>query len=117
MFATPAYAQAPGGAPVGGAPTDMLLQFAPLVVLFALFYFLLIRPQQQRAKKHAEEIKGVKRGDNVVLSSGVMGKVTSVGDTEVSVEIAPKIEVKVVKTMINDIRTRAAPAPANDAKS
>jgi preprotein translocase subunit YajC len=116
MFATPAFAQAPG-APAGGAPTDMLLQFAPLVVLFVLFYFLLIRPQQQRAKKHAEDIKAVKRGDNVVLTSGVLGKVTSVGDTEVTVEIAPKIEVKVVKSMISDIRTRGAPTAANDAKS
>jgi len=95
----------------------MLLQFAPLVVLFVLFYFLLIRPQQQRAKKRAEEIKAVKRGDNVVLASGVLGKVISVGDTEVSVEIAPKIEVKVIKSMISDIRTPRAPTAANDAKS
>ncbi len=117
MFATPAFAQAANGAPAGGGPTDMLLQFAPLVVLFVLFYFLLIRPQQQRAKKRAEEIKAVKRGDSVVLASGVLGKVTSVGDTEVSVEIAPKIEVKVIKSMISDIRTRGAPTAANDAKS
>ena len=94
-----------------------MLQFAPLIVLFVLFYFLLIRPQQQRAKKHQEEVAGVKRGDTVVLNSGVVGKVTSVGDTEVSVEISPKVEVKVVKTMISDVRTRGAPAVANDAKA
>jgi preprotein translocase subunit YajC len=116
MFGSTAHAQTPAGAPQQG-PTDMLLQFAPLVLIFVLFYFLLIRPQQQRAKKHAEEVAGVKRGDTVVLSSGVMGKVTSVGDTEVSVEIAPKIEVKVVKSMISDVRTRGAPVVANDAKS
>jgi preprotein translocase subunit YajC len=116
MFGSTAHAQTPGGAPQGG-PADMLLQFAPLVLIFVLFYFLLIRPQQQRAKKHAEEVAGVKRGDTVVLNSGVVGKVTSVGDTEVSVEIAPKVEVKVVKTMISDVRTRGAPAPANDAKA
>jgi preprotein translocase subunit YajC len=113
MFGSTAHA---AGAASGG-PQDMLLQFAPLVILFVLFYFLLIRPQQQRAKKHAEEVQGVKRGDNVVLSSGVMGKVTSVGDTEVSVEIAPKVEVKVVKSMISDVKSRTAPAVANDAKA
>jgi preprotein translocase subunit YajC len=116
MFGSTAHAQTAAGAPSGG-PQDMLLQFAPLIVLFALFYFLLIRPQQQRAKKHAEEVAGVKRGDTVVLSSGIVGKVISVGDTEVSVEIAPKVEVKVVKTMISDVRTRGAPVVANDAKS
>jgi preprotein translocase subunit YajC len=117
MFATPAYAQAAQGGAAGGGPTDMLLQFAPLILIFVVGYFLMIRPQQQRAKKHAEDIKAVKRGDNVVLSSGMIGKVTGVGDTEVTVEIAPKIEVKVVKAMISDIRTRGAPAPANDAKA
>ena len=116
MFGSTAHAQTPAGAPQGG-PTDMLLQFAPLVLIFVLFYFLLIRPQQQRAKKHQEEVAGVKRGDTVVLTSGIVGKVNSVGDTEVSVEIAPKVEVKVVKTMISDVRTRGAPVVANDAKA
>jgi preprotein translocase subunit YajC len=118
MFATPAYAQAAHGAAVGGgSPMDMVVQFAPYIAIMVGFYFLLIRPQQQRAKKHAEDIKAVKRGDNVVLSSGMIGKVTSVGDSEVTVEIAPKVEVKVVKAMISDIRTRGAPAAANDAKA
>ena len=115
MFGSTAHAAGAGA--VASGPMDMVLQFAPLIVLFVLFYFLLIRPQQQRAKKHQEEVAGVKRGDTVVLSSGVVGKVISVGDTEVSVEIAPKIEVKVVKTMISDVRTRGAPAIANDAKA
>ena len=100
-----------------GAPRTCCCSSRPLVLIFVLFYFLLIRPQQQRAKKHAEEVAGVKRGDTVVLSSGIVGKVNSVGDTEVSVEIAPKVEVKVVKSMISDVRTRGAPAIANDAKA
>ncbi len=116
MFGSTAYAQAANGA-AGGGPQDLLLQVAPFFFLLVAMYFFFIRPQQQRAKKHQEEIAAVKRGDTVVLSSGVMGKVTSVGDQEVSLEIAPKIEVKVVKTMISDVRTRGAPAPANDAKS
>ena len=116
MFATPAYAQTAQHASSGG-PSDMLLQFAPLVILFGLFYFLLIRPQQQRAKKHQQEISAVKRGDTVVLTSGIVGKVTSVTDAEATVEIAPKVEVKVVKSMISDVRTRGTPAVANDAKA
>jgi len=116
MFGSIAHAQAAVGAPSGG-PQDMLLQFAPLVVLFVLFYFLLIRPQQQRAKKHQQDIAGVKRGDTVVLASGVIGKVTAVNDAEATVEIASKVEVKVVKSMISDVRTRGTPAVANDAKA
>lgn len=116
FFASTAMAQTPGAA-TGGGPQDLLLQIAPFGLMFVAFYFLLIRPQQQRAKKHQEQIAGVKRGDGVVLSSGLIGKVTAVAETEVTVEIAPKVEVKVVKSMISDIRTRGTPAPANDAKS
>jgi preprotein translocase subunit YajC len=115
MFATPAHAQAAGAAPAGGGQ-DLILQFAPLLLLFVLFYFLLIRPQQRRAKQHQELVKGVKRGDGVVLSSGIVGKVTRVDETEAQVEIAPGVSVKVVKSMISDVRTRGEPAPANDAK-
>jgi preprotein translocase subunit YajC len=116
MFGTTAFAQTAAGA-AGGGPQDIILQIAPLALMFVAFYFFIIRPQQMRAKKHQAEVAAVKRGDTVVLSSGVIGKVTSVGDAEVSVEIAAKTEVKVVKSMISDIRTRGAPAPANDAKS
>jgi preprotein translocase subunit YajC len=115
LFATPAYAQA-AGAPAGGME-GALLQFAPLIVLFVLFYFLLIRPQQKRAKEHQATIAAVKRGDTVVMSSGMIGKVTKVEDAEVQVEIAPGVNVKVVKAMIQDVRTRGEPAPANDPKS
>ena len=116
MFGSAAYAQTAGAAPAGG-PQDLLLQMAPLVFIFIAFYFLLIRPQQQRAKKHQEQVQGVKRGDTVVLNSGVIGKVTAVVDTEATVEIAPKIEVKVVKSMISEVRARTQPAPAGGAKT
>ena len=95
----------------------MLVQFAPIILMFVLGYFLLLRPQQQRAKAHQEQIKGVKRGDTVVLSSGVIGKIARVEDTEVQVDIAPGVSVKVVRSMISDVRARGEPAPANDAKS
>jgi len=116
MFATPAYAQAAGGA-AGGGPEAMLLQFLPLVALVVLFYFLMIRPQQRRMKQHQTMLAALKRGDTVVLSSGIIGKVVRVEDTEVGVEIATGVTTKVVKSMITDVRTRGEPAAANDSKA
>lgn len=116
MFATPAYAQAAGGALGGGGATDMLVQFLPLIGLVVLFYFLMIRPQQNRMKQHQAMLGGLKRGDNVVLSSGVMGKIVRVEDAEVGLEIATGVTVKVKKAMIAEVQARNTPAPANDAK-
>ena len=116
MFATPAFAQTAGAA-AGGGPQEMLLQFLPLIGLVVLFYFLMIRPQQQRMKAHQAMIAAVKRNDTVVLNSGVIGKVVRVEDKEVGVEIAQGVNVKVVKTMISDVRAKGEPAPANDAKA
>ena len=111
MFATPAFAQAAGGGALGGGgPMDMLVQFLPLVGLVVLFYFLMIRPQQRRMKAHQEMLGGLKRGDSVVLSSGVE-------DADVGVEIATGVTVKVRKAMISEVLARGAPAPANDAKT
>jgi preprotein translocase subunit YajC len=87
------------------------------VLLLAAFYFLMIRPQQQRMKAHQATIAALKRGDTVVLSSGMVGKVVRVEEAEVGLEVAQGVTVKVVKTMITEVRTRGAPAPANDAKS
>ena len=117
MFATPAFAQAAGAAaaPAGG-PMDSLIQFAPLLLILVLGYFMIWRPQQKRAKDQRDMINAVKRGDTVVLSSGIIGKVSRVEDAEVQVEIATGVNVKVVKSMISDVRTRGEPAPANDAK-
>ena len=115
MFATSAMAQTTTPA-AGGDGMSMLLQFAPIIGIFILMYFLMIRPQQQRMKKHQEMVTQLKRGDVVVLSSGVVGKVSKVDEAEVQVEIAPTVNVKVVKTMISEVRTRSEPAPANDSK-
>lgn len=73
MFITPAYAQ---GAPGGGS--DFMLQLIPILLMFVIFYFLLIRPQQQRAKQHREMVNNIRRGDTVVTSGGIIGKVTRV---------------------------------------
>ncbi|HEX6866138.1 MAG TPA: preprotein translocase subunit YajC [Caulobacteraceae bacterium] len=94
-------------------PQGILIQLAPLLLLFVLFYFMLIRPQQKRMKEHQAMVAGLKRGDNVVLSSGVLGKVVRVEDAEVGVEIAQGVTVKVVKAMITEVRSKGQPA-AND---
>ena len=109
MFSSPAYAQAAGGA--GGAPSA-LLQFLPLVFIFVIFYFLMIRPQQTRMKQHRAMIDAVKKGDTVVTGGGLIGKVTKVVDNEIEVEIAPTVKVKVVKGTLTEVRGLT---PANDA--
>ncbi len=96
---------------------DMLIQFAPILLLVVLFYFMLIRPQQQRAKEHAATIANMKRNDSVVLSSGVIGKIVRVEEKEVGVEIAQGVTIKVVKAMITEVRAKGDPAPANDSKA
>ncbi|MEJ2814366.1 MULTISPECIES: preprotein translocase subunit YajC [unclassified Caulobacter] len=102
---------------MSGGLQAQLIQIAPIILMVVLFYFMLIRPQQQRAKQHAAAIAAVKRGDNVVLSNGMLGKVVRVEETEVGVEIAQGVTVKVVKSMIAEIRAKGEPAPANDPKS
>ena len=124
MFATPAVAQttsttaaAPGGDIAGFLSNPANAQILMLVGMVLLFYFLMIRPQQTRMKAHQTMLAGVKRGDMVVLSSGMIGKIVRVEDKEVGVEVATGVTVKVVKSMISEVRSRGEPAPANDAKS
>lgn len=100
--------------PSAGGGSNIFIQIAPLILLFVLFYFMLIRPQQKRAKEHQAMVAAVKRGDNVVLSSGMLGKVVRVEDAEVGVEIAQGVTVKVVKTMITEVRAKGQPVSAND---
>lgn len=94
-----------------------ILQLAPILLMVVLFYFMLIRPQQKRAKEHQTMLGNLKRNDTVVLSSGMIGKVVRVEDKEVGVEIATGVTVKVVKAMITEVRAKGEPAAANDAKS
>lgn len=115
MFATPAFAQTAGAA--AASPQDMLIQFLPLIGLVVLFYFFMIRPQQRRMKQHQQMLTALKRGDTVVLNSGVIGKVVRVEEREIGLEIATGVTIKVVKGMIAEVRTRGEPAPANDSKT
>jgi len=90
-----------------------IMQFAPLVLIFVLFYFLMIRPQQKRMKAHQAMLQALKRGDEVVLSNGMVGKVTRVEENEAMVDIAQGVSVRVVRSMIAEVRNRTAIA-AND---
>jgi len=118
MFATQAQAQTPGGAPAGdGGIQGMLTTLGLPIILFVLFYVLMIRPQQRRMKAHQAMLGGLKRGDMIVLSSGVHGKIVRVEDADVGVEIATGVTVKVRKGMISEVQARGTPAPANDSKT
>ena len=100
-------------------PTDLnsLTSIALPIGLLVLFYFMMIRPQQQRAKQHQTMLGALKRNDMVVLNSGLIGKVVRVEDKEVGLEIAQGVTVKVVKGMIAEVRVKGEPAAANDAKT
>ena len=103
---TPAFAQASGAG--GGA--DMLIQLVPFLLIFVIMWFLIIRPQQRRAKAHQELIKSVRRGDTVVTSGGMIGKVSKVvDDAEIEVEIADGVRVRIVRGMIQDVRSKSEP--------
>ena len=107
MFSTAAYAQdAAAGAP------SMFGSFIPLILIFVIFWFLIIRPQSKRMKEHHEMVGNVRRGDVVVTAGGIVGKVTKVLDDsdEVTVEIGDGVRVQVVKTTLSDVRSRTEPA-------
>ena len=108
MFISPAYAQA--GDALGGG----FMGFLPLVLIFVVFYFLLIRPQQKRAKEHAAMVAAVRRGDQVVTGGGIMGKVTKVEDEEVIVEVADGVRLRVVPSTLSDVRSKSEPSKDND---
>ena len=97
-----------------GDPNQLIQLIGLPLALFVLFYFLMIRPQQRRMKQHQDMLGGLKRGDNIVLSSGIMGKIVRVEDTVVGVEIATGVTVRVRKAMITEVESRGTPAPAND---
>jgi len=103
MFITPALAQtttAPGG-------SNILLQLMPFILIFAIMYFLIIRPQQKRLKAHREMVANVKRGDTVVTAGGLVGKVVSVvDDDEIRVDISDGVRVSVVRNTLSEVRPK-----------
>jgi len=111
MFISPAYAQAGGG--FGGM--ESLL---PLVLIFVVFYFLLIRPQQKKQKAHRAMLGELRRGDRVVTAGGVIGLITRVNsDSEITVQIAEGVRVKVVRSMVSDVMAKTESRDSRDRDS
>jgi len=116
MFISTAYAQT-AGAGDGAFGLGGMAQLLPIVAIFVIFYFLLIRPQQRKAKEHKALLASVRRGDRIVTGGGILGVVTKVVDEQhVQVEIAEGVRVKVMKSTIADIPSRTAPATAAGAR-
>lgn len=95
-----AYAMAPQAGGGGAAQGNPIMAFMPLIILFVIFYFLLIRPQQKKAKAHQEMINNLKKGDRVITSGGIHGTITSLDESTATVEIADKVRVKVTRGSI-----------------
>ena len=107
MFVTPAFAQAAGGGAAGA-----ITSFVPLIAIFAIMYFLLIRPQQKKLKDHKAMVEALRRGDQVLTQGGIVGKVTTVQeDGQLEVEIAEGVRVKVMRHTIAQVMSKTEPAP------
>jgi len=117
MFISDAFAQTAGTAPAAADPMQgMIGSFLPLILMGAVFYFLIFRPQMQQRKRMQEMLSAIKKNDVIVTQGGLIGKVKSVADDEVRVELGPNVEVRVVRAAIAEVRSKTDPAPANDSK-
>jgi preprotein translocase subunit YajC len=111
MFISPAYAQALGDS------TQTLVQFAPFILIFVVFYFFLIRPQQQKQKEHKTMLGALRRGDRVVTGGGIVGTVAKVvSDDEVQVDIAEGVRVRVLRATITSVLAKTEPVSAKTDK-
>ncbi|MGP9810831.1 preprotein translocase subunit YajC [Rhodopseudomonas sp. NSM] len=107
MFVTPAFAQA---AAAGGDANSMLMSLLPFALIFVIMYFLILRPQQRKVKEHAELVKNIRRGDTIITSGGLVGKVTKVvDDDQIEFEIADGIRARQMRQMITGVRTKGEP--------
>lgn len=106
MFITPAFAQAAGATDTN----NLLMSLLPFALIFIIMYFLIIRPQQKKAKEHNELVKNIRRGDTVITSSGLVGKVTKVvDDDQIEFEIADGVRVRQMRQMISIVRAKGEP--------
>ncbi|TAK50096.1 MAG: preprotein translocase subunit YajC [Xanthobacteraceae bacterium] len=113
MFTTPAFAQA-----TGGDANSMLMSLLPFVLIFVIMYFLILRPQQKRTKDHQDLVKNLRRGDTVITSGGLVGKVTKVVDEDqIEIEIADGIRIRHMRQMISTVRAKGEPAKDEAAAS
>jgi preprotein translocase subunit YajC len=113
MFVSPAYAQAAGGGPAGFE----LVSFLPLILIFVVFWFLMIRPQQKKMKQHREMIAAIRRGDRILTSGGIFGTVTKVlGEAELQVEIADGVRVRIARGTVSEVLAKTEPAKRSAAE-
>jgi preprotein translocase subunit YajC len=106
MLITPAYAQAAAA----GDTNSMLMSLLPFALIFVIMYFLILRPQQKKLKDHNEVVKNLRRGDTVITSGGLVGKVTKVVDDEqIEVEISDGVRVRQMRQMVSGVRTKGEP--------
>jgi len=112
MFISPAYAQGFGGGDMGA-----LGSLYPLILIFGVFFFLLIRPQQKKQKTHREMLSALHRGDRIVTAGGLVGTITKIlSDTEITVEITEGVKVRVMRGMVSDVIARTEAKTADDSK-
>ena len=115
MWITPAFAQ---GSSLGGDLFNLGSPIWMLVAMFGIMYFLVLRPQQKRARQHAEMVKNVRRGDTVITNGGLIGKVTKViDDDQIEIEIADDVRIRQVRQMVTDVRAKGEPVKEEAAAS
>lgn len=105
MFITEAFAQTGGGLGGGG----LFVQMMPIILIFVIMYFLILRPQRQRQRRHQEMVSNLRRGDTVVSTGGLIGKVAKVEEQELQIEIAEGVRVRIVRGMVSEVRTKGEP--------
>ena len=114
MFSSPAFAQSVGAAAPNGLTAFVQSPLPVMAMLFAIGYFFLIRPQQQRQKQHKAMIDAVRKGDTAVTGGGLIGKVTKVDEAEVELEVAANVRVRVIRSTLSEVRPLGGGKPAND---
>jgi preprotein translocase subunit YajC len=118
MWITPAFAQAATAPAGGGFDQSLLVNMLPIVAIIAIMYVLMFRPQQKRAKQHQEMVKNLRKGDSVVTSGGIVGKVTKlVDDEQIEIEIAQGVRVRQLRSMVTEVRAKGEPVSADAAAS
>jgi preprotein translocase subunit YajC len=114
MLITPAYAQSS----ILGGDSPLMSFLVPMSLVFLIFYFLMLRPQQKRVKQHQDLVKNLRRGDTVITSGGLIGKVTKVvDDDQIEVEIADDVRVRQLRSMVADVRAKGEPVKEEGASS
>jgi len=114
MLISPAYAQSP----FGGGSTDMITSLLPFILIFVIMYFLILRPQQKRVKQHSEMVKNVRKGDTVITSGGLVGRVTKVvDDDQIEVEVAEGVRVRQMRSMVSEVRAKGEPVKDDETKT